>query len=401
MSNYEEKTIPDLRFPEFKEKWKAAKSKEFFSSSRAKGELGLPVYSVTQNHGLVLRDSLDRQIGVDAGAEKNLRASENDLVYNMMRMWQGAVGIAVEECMVSPAYVVLCPHKEVDSSFFLYMFNRAHSLYLLWSYSYGLTNDRLRLYYKDFSQIKFYAPDLPEQEKNASFLSSVDKKIKQLERKRTLLEQYKTGIMQQIFSQTTRFKDDNGNDFPNWEEKRLGTMCDLISGLTYTPSDVADNGLLVLRSSNVQNGRIAYEDNVYVKLQVEPASMAKPGDILLCVRNGSKSLIGKNALIPENVTDATHGAFMLILRSQMSRFIFQLLQTDTYKRQVFVNLGATINSINSNALKKFIFRIPKSEEERTKIVDFLSVIDSKVDAVDSQISQMQAFKKSLLQQLFV
>ncbi|EMI55093.1 restriction endonuclease subunit S [Rhodopirellula sallentina] len=165
---------PPIRFPEFKDDWTEKKGSEYFASSRTKGTAGLPIYSVTQNDGLVRRDSLDRQIGVDAGFEQNLRAEKDDLVYNMMRMWQGAVGLASESCMVSPAYVVLRPRKTADSKFFLHMFNRKRTLYWLWAFSYGLTNDRLRLYYKDFAQIPFAAPDIDEQEKIAAFLGSVD-----------------------------------------------------------------------------------------------------------------------------------------------------------------------------------------------------------------------------------
>lgn len=100
---------PKLRFPEFKDPWKPGHAGDAFNNSRAKGEAGLPIYSVTMDRGLVRRDSLDRHMAADAADGQNLRAQRGDIVYNMMRMWQGAVGLAQEESMVSPAYVVLSP----------------------------------------------------------------------------------------------------------------------------------------------------------------------------------------------------------------------------------------------------------------------------------------------------
>ncbi len=401
MSKNSSSQTPRLRFAEFSGDWIERKAGKYFASSRKKGSEGLPIYSVTQNDGLVRRDSLDRQIGVDAGFAQNLRAEKDDLVYNMMRMWQGAVGKATEPCMVSPAYVVLSPRKTANSQFFLYMFNRKRSLYWLWAYSYGLTNDRLRLYYKDFAQIPFFSPEVDEQEKIASFLSIVDSKIRLIELNRNYLMQYKRSISHQIFSQKICFKDESRGKFPAWTEKRLGEFCTVVSGLTYSPSDIRSDGLLVLRSCNVKDGLLAYSDNVYVDTPVDPQSLVVHNDILVCVRNGSRQLIGKTALVPKDVPVATPGAFMTVLRGSENPFVFQLLQSDTYKRQVHVNLGATINSINSAALKKFRFRIPSSLEERNKIAEFLFAVDGRIADASKTLDAMKQFRAALLEAMFV
>src|SRR4030095_7923276 len=133
---------------------------------------------------------------------------------------------------VSPAYVVLHPKANISPEFFIQYFNRSRSLYFFTAFSYGLTSDRLRLYYKDFARIRFAIPDLEEQQKIACFLSAVDEKIQRLTRKKELLEQYKYGVMQQLFSGKLRFKDVNGKSFPKWEEKRLGDFGDTFNGLT-------------------------------------------------------------------------------------------------------------------------------------------------------------------------
>lgn len=188
-------------------------------------------------------------------------------------------------------------------------------------------------------------------------------------------------------------------DAEAWEEVKLGQLGALVSGLTYSPEDIRDSGLLVLRSSNVQNGEITLDDNVYVKPNIRGANLTKPNDILICVRNGSKALIGKNALIPEGMPLCTHGAFMTVFRSPSAKFVFQLFQTLSYQKHVDGDLGATINSINGSQFIKYKFYVPKPLEQQ-KIADCLSSLDELITAQTNKIAALKDHKKGLMQQLF-
>lgn len=168
-----------------------------------------------------------------------------------------------------------------------------------------------------------------------------------------------------------------------WQLKRLGDVGLILNGLTYSPNDIVNEGLLVLRSSNIQNNKITYDDCVYVRDNIKKANIAKKGDIIICVRNGSKNLIGKNAIVTDKTPRATHGAFMASFRSDMSNFIIQLFKTDFYKRQVHIDLGARINSINSNQLKKYKFYFPSLPEQQ-KISSFLDSVDEWIDHIKHQ-----------------
>ena len=201
-------TGPTLRFAEFQNQgeWENRKAGSMFANRRAKGEKGLPLYSVTMNDGMVRRDSFDRNYYDIEEASKNKMAFEGDIVYNMMRMWQGALGVAHEDCMVSPAYIVLNPKRNVVPKFFEYLFKLPTTLQLLTAHSRGLTKDRLRLYYDDFARISLRCPNEPEQKRIADCLSSLDGNISAQVRRLEMLSLHKKGLLQQLFptSQSNR-----------------------------------------------------------------------------------------------------------------------------------------------------------------------------------------------------
>ena len=244
-------------------------------------------------------------------------------------------------------------------------------------------------------------PEKEEQTKIASFLSAVEEKISQLTQKHELLSQYKQGMMQKLFSQQLRFKADDGSEFGEWEEKKLGEVGENIIGLTYSPTDVTNDGtgILVLRSSNIKEGRLDKSDKVRVNKKIQDKIIVQPNDILICTRNGSQRLIGKSVIINDDEV-MTFGAFMSVYRSKYNRFIAYLMQTPWFFEQVQMNLGARINQITTGTLNEFTFDFPCLEEQ-TKIANFLSAIDQKIEVVAQQIEQAKQWKKGLLQQMFV
>lgn len=254
-----------------------------------------------------------------------------------------------------------------------------------------------------FFGVEIPIPFLAEQQKIAECLSSVDELMAAQAQKVDALKTHKKGLMQQLFPREgetqphLRFP-----EFQNageWEETRLGQLGELVSGLTYSPDDIRESGLLVLRSSNVQNGEITLDDTVYVTPVIKGANLSQPNDILICVRNGSKALIGKSALIPDGMPLCTHGAFMTVFRAAAPRFVFQLFQTTRYQKQVAGDLGATINSINGSQLLKYKFVVPKPVEQQ-RIASCLSSLDALITLETQKLEVLKTHKKGLMQQLF-
>lgn len=186
----------------------------------------------------------------------------------------------------------------------------------------------------------------------------------------------------------------------DWEIKKLGSLGNIISGLTYSPDDISDEkGLLVLRSSNIQDRQLVFDDNVFVNVDADKFNPVKMDDILICVRNGSKSLIGKNTLITDNIEGVAFGAFMAVFRSDYNNYLFQVFGTDLYQREIQKNLGATINSINGSDLKEFKIPIPPIPEQQ-KIASILSTWDKAIDHCKGIIEELKIRNKGLTQKLF-
>lgn len=184
----------------------------------------------------------------------------------------------------------------------------------------------------------------------------------------------------------------------DWECLPLLSKCNLLNGLTYTPNNIVSNGLLVLRSSNIQNNRLSFIDNVYVDLKVDDEKLIQKDDIIICVRNGSAALIGKCAQA-SRAYPVTFGAFMAVLRGKSNNYIFQLLQQGTIQRHISKNSGATINQITNGDFKEIFVPFPLQCEEQDSIAEALSDVDSMLTSLEKLIEKKKAIKQGAMQKL--
>ena len=246
----------------------------------------------------------------------------------------------------------------------------------------------------DVEIFSLFVPTLPEQQKIASFLSAVDKKIQQLMRKKELLEQYKKGVMQQLFSGKLRFKDGNGKAYPKWEEKRLGDVCEINPSTEELPESFIYIDLeSVVKGQLIQENRITKEDapsRAQRKLQ--------PGDILYqTVRPYQMN----NYLFQKDGDYVASTGYAQLRTKEDTKYIYQLLHSENFVNEVIERCtGTSFPAINSKDLGKIKVLIPHKEEQQ-KIASYLSSLDAKIEIVGNQIMQSQTFKKGLLQQMFV
>ena len=227
---------------------------------------------------------------------------------------------------------------------------------------------------KELHRIRLAFPFLHEQEKIASFLSSVDTRIEQLTKKKTLLEQYKKGVMQKIFSQELRFKDDDGNEYPEWEEKNFCDVFKIGSGKDYKH---LDSGSIPVYGTG--GYMLSVSDYLY---EGESVCIGRKGTI-------DKPMFLDGKFWTVDTLFYTHSF-------KNSIYIFYVFQTINWK---FYNEASGVPSLSKSTIEKIVFSFP-SIGEQIKIANFISAIDTKSDLIAQLLNETKNFKKGLLQQMF-
>ena len=290
----------------------------------------------------------------------------------------------------------------VDEIYFAYYFT-----YILpkeiSKYAQGITI--VHLAWKYFKNTKITIPSLNEQKKISAFISSIDVKLKLLKDKKDEYVKFKHYLLQNLFPQ-------NGETVPKlrfkqfieeWKTYLLKDLGCLYRGHSYNSSNVVESGLLVLRSNNIQNNKLNFDEKElqFVNKACKKEINLKTNDIVICMSNGTKSLVGKTAQYNgEYDGDITVGAFCSIFRSEniLSKYIFQI---ESFKRYLYILLaGTNINNIKNSDLEKFQVVLP-SIKEQEEIASFLSSVDKKIDLLNQEIEQVEEYKKGLLQKMFI
>jgi type I restriction enzyme S subunit len=257
-----------------------------------------------------------------------------------------------------------------------------------------------------FKKLEISAPTLPEQRKIADFLTAVDGRIGQLSQKKALLEDYKKGVMQQLFTQALRFKDDHGNDFPEWKEKKFMDIFEFSTGKNIKQAEASPDfrtpciryGELyhmynevittIINRTNIDESELKFSDGDEILL---PSAGEDPLDI-----GSASALTIKDVAIGRTINvlkPKEHGVYEQIF---VSYYINQMLR----RKISTLARGASISNVYNSDLKMLEIRLP-SLSEQAKIANFLTALDRKIESVAQQITHTQTFKKGLLQQMFV
>lgn len=357
--------------------------------------------------------------------------NRNYLIANfgdILLLWDGANAgefFISKEGIVSSTMALLKKINQNDIDLFFKYFLKSIEKYLRSSTTgMGIPHINSQI----LNNLTLILPNIVEQQKIANFLDekskifdeAISKKeqlISKLElAKQSLISEVVTGklkIVEQNSKLQTIKREENElkssgvewlGDIPkDWKLTKLKYLGDAIIGLTYSPTDVVDKneGILVLRSSNVQNKRITFEDNVYVKSVIPKKLLTKIDDILICSRNGSRNLIGKNALITEKSQDLTFGAFMTIFRSKYNKYLFYIFNSDIFEAQSASFLSSTINQLTTGNLNNFKIVLPSLEEQQ-KISKYLDEklihFDNTIEKTKQSITKLKEAKEALISQ---
>ncbi len=379
---------------EVPEHWAVKRIGYYFNERREKvSDKDFPALSVTKN-GIV--PQLDTAAKSD-DSDNRKKVSKGDFVINSRSDRKGSAGASELDGSVSLICTVLRPQEHVHTPFIHHLLRSQPFQEEFYRNGKGIVADLWSTNYSEMRNILLGMPPLHEQTLIAAFLDRETAKIDVLvAEQRRLMELLKEKRQAVIAHAVTQGINPHApmkpsgiewlGDIPeHWELKRLKYLGEAIIGLTYSPADIVDegSGTLVLRSSNVQGGKIVFDDNVYVTTAIPEDLVTKVGDILICSRNGSRALIGKNAVIDESSAALTFGAFMTIFRSQHSAYLACVLNSPLFEFQSGAFMTSTINQLTVGVLNNFEVPLPPADE-REQIAGFLKRETAKFNALTAE-----------------
>ena len=392
--------VPKLRFKEFTDEWKQTPLKNIIYSNIIEApkpttdyiRLGIRSHCKGTFHELVKIENI-------LSADKMYIVPKNNLILNITFAWEQAIAITDdndEGKYISNRFPTFAFKDNQLPTFYKYIIPQKRLKYDLNVASPGGAGRNRVLNKKLFLSIPVNIPLLKEQEKIANFLSTVDKKIENLENTITSLENQKKGLLQQIFSQKLRFKDKNGNNYPNWEKKKLGDITTSYSG--GTPSvNVKDyyNGTIpFIKSGEIHN---SFTETFITEtgLNSSSAKLVKKGDLLFALYGATS---GDTSI--SKINGAINQAILCVRSTTLNlHYLYQLL--NFYRNKLLsIYLQGGQGNFSATIFKNLIFNFPCLEEQ-TKIADFLSAFDRKLENQKAQLEHWQQIKKGLLQQMFV
>jgi type I restriction enzyme S subunit len=387
-------STPNLRFPDFNGEWIKKKLGELSIINPTTFKLPdkfiyIDLESVT--NGQLIKEEVVFKSEAPSRAQRVLE--RDDILFQMVRPYQknNLYFDKNGDYVASTGYAQI---KTKQSSRFLYQYLHLKKfvdevIERCTGTSYPAINS------KDLAKISIRYPSLPEQQKIASFLTAIDQKISQLKRKKTLLEQYKNGVMQKIFSQEIRFRDDNGQEFPKWEKMTGDTLFETVSNKNHN----SDLPILAITQEYGAIPRDMIDYYITVSEQsVESYKVVEKGDFIISLRSF------QGGIEYSEYTGICSPAYIILRATQRidHRYFKYYFKTDKY----ITDLNRKLEGIRDGKMISYKYfseieiNVP-SLPEQTKIANFLSAINDKINNTRIQIEKAEVWKKGLMQQMFV
>lgn len=396
---------PKLRFPEFKGEWEEKKLNSIFTkiTQRNSDNQNSNVITNSATEGLVSqRDYFDKDIANKDKTDNYFIIKNGDFVYNPRKSSAAPYGPftqykLLDDGIVSPLYLCLRKNNsEVESKYLEnYFKTTCWHQYIYENGSSGARHDRVSIHDDVLLAMPIKVPSLPEQQKIADFLSNVDSIITAETKILNTLQKKKKALMQKLFTQQLRFKSADGKDFPAWEEKKLGDVCETYSGGTPKSGTAEYYGgeIPFIRSGEISSNKT--ELFLTEKgMENSSAKMVSKGDILYALYGANSGLCSIS-----KIDGAINQAILCIKTNENKRFLCNYLQ---YQREYFYStyLQGGQGNLSGKLVESFIIPLPCIVEQQ-KIADCLSSIDSLIQNQQKVVTTWQQRKKALLQQMFI
>lgn len=392
--------------------WVLCRFRDVFSERNETGKADYELLSVTASEGVIKQDNSSKRDTSSEDKSKYKVVQIGDVAYNTMRMWQGTCGVSKFIGIVSPAYTVVVPRQGV-SKFFAYYFKTASMKREFLKFSQGLTSDTLNLKYNNFSEIEAFLPRDDEQVKLVEFFTVLDEKIALAERKLTVLQTLKTGLMQKIFSREMRFKQQDGTNFGEWKKFNFFEVVDSLNDCRGRPISkygrewlTEKTEYLALSALNVKEYGIDYSvEPHYGDKKLYEKWMAgrelHQGQVLLT----TEAPAGVVMQIPDNkkyILNQRVVALNANLEVVTEDFLAFLMRSPEVQRDIRkLSSGGTAIGISQKSLRGLFVQLPISKEEQNRIAAVLSAVDDKICLATKKVDLLKQQKQAFLQQMFV
>jgi len=400
---------PALRFPEFEGEWVETKLGNISTFSKGKGVSKKDIEAKGKNECIRYGELYTkyREVIEVIVSKTNIEISEsilsekNDVIIPSSGETQ--LDIATASCVLKNGVILggdlNIIRSNVNGVFLSYLLNNNRKKEIA---RLAQGNSVVHLYNKQLATLKINLPKSNEQQKIASFLTTIDSRIQALEKKKSSLEQYKKGVMQKIFTQEIRFKDEDGKDFPEWEEKKLGEVALTPEYGMNSAAKKFDGKHKYLRITDIDEITQTFKPNPLTSPSggIDEKYLLREGDLVFA-RTGAS--VGKSYLYNPKDGELYFAGFLIRFRinNALPKYIFYQTQSYYYRKWVSVySMRSGQPGINANEYKSITIPLP-SLAEQTHITNFLTAIDKKIALVNEQIEKTKAYKKGLLQKMFV
>ena len=387
--------MPRLRFLGFEGEWEVARTGELYSERSQRCTTPMELLSVTISEGVVPRADIEGKDNSSEDKSNYKVVHVGDMVYNTMRMWQGASGLSAYNGIVSPAYTILTDAAKFDHEFMASLFKTEWLINEFRKNSQGLTSDTWNLKYPQIAAIKVRLPSVQEQHHIATFLFLIDSRITAQRKIVELLKKHKRGLHSAIFGQKCRVVNADGKPWPAWRQARIGDIFQERSERGGTADE--------LLSVTINNGVKRQADTDKKDSSSEDKSNYKkvlPGDI---VYNTMRMWQGASGVSPwAGIVSPAYTVIYPRGRQNTTFWAYAFKYWRLIQEFQKFSQGLTSDTWNLKYPQLSDIRVYEpSMDEQEAIVDILSMLDERVSAAEQELNKMRNLKSGLLQQLFV
>ena len=389
---------PKLRFPGFDDPYRKCRIGDIYGERNQRGAGDMELLSVTMNDGVMPRTEIEGKDNSSEDKSNYKVVCKGDMVYNSMRMWQGANGVSNYDGIVSPAYTVLMPTEEIDNQYFAALFKTSNLINEFRKNSQGLTSDTWNLKYPQIRPIRLYIPSLQEQNKISSFIGTLEERISKQRQLVNSLKKYKRGVMQKVFRNMSAFSPSG------FETVRLSDIFKKASRrngngeIKNVITNSAEHGLIPQRDF--------FDKDIAVDGNTGNYYVIEYGDFVYNPRKSNTAPYG-----PFNRYERQEKGIIsplytcLVLKADIEpAYLAWYFKSDAWYRYIYDNGSQGVRHDRVSMTDDLLMGIPviiPSKDSQIKIAKLLDCLEKRFQVELSQCEYLKTVREALLQQLFI